>query len=308
MDTDIRARLTAFGHTRPIRFCSRDDAHTLSRLLTRAKNAYFARDRVLRMLGHDRSVAARMRWGRGRWFKGLFAVDALTYDLGAAAPIVAPVRAGLGDDVVLWGGILVNQRPGDAHAWHVDVEQCRWGGVNVWLALKNVTPQSALRLIPGSHAYGRALLDLIARDAVDARDDEAVLAAARGFDPQARIEVIAPDPGQFVVFDGLAWHSSHNATSTKRSSLLLQYCRSDHVITTPTPCAQGWRWDGALAPCALVSGDDLSGANHVTPRPFGPRRVILTAPNAGPNAGPSATAARPTRGRLPQPAHAGSLG
>lgn len=275
MDAEIRARLAAEGHAGPFRFCSADDAEAMSRLLTRAKNVFFARDRLLRLLSQDRTVLSHVRWGRGRWLKGMFATDSLTFDLGVAGPILDPVRAALGDDVLLCGSILINQRPGDGHAWHVDAEQSRWGGLNVWLALRNVTPDSALKLVPGSQAYGEALADLLQRGEIDPRDDDAVLAAARRFDPRARIEIIAPKPGQFVVFDGLAWHSSHNYTGRKRSSLLLQYCRSDQVVAAPKQTAEGWRWDGPPGPCALASGRDISGGNTLTSRPFGQRRLVL---------------------------------
>ncbi len=59
----------------------------------------------------------------------------------------------LGPDVLLWGSIIINQKPSGKHAMHVDAEHVTWDGITVWVAMQNVVSGASFSVIPGSHLF-----------------------------------------------------------------------------------------------------------------------------------------------------------
>lgn len=56
------------------------------------------------------------------WDKGRAVGDRMLYDIASRPAILEVVTAALGPDVVLWGASAVSRAPGQAHAWHSDIE------------------------------------------------------------------------------------------------------------------------------------------------------------------------------------------
>ena len=80
------------------------------------------------------------------------------YDLAAHPRIVDAVASLLGDDVIVWGTLLLCKPPHDSEfvAWHQDGEYADYLGgtpaVSAWLALSDSTTENGcMRVIPGSH-------------------------------------------------------------------------------------------------------------------------------------------------------------
>ena len=80
------------------------------------------------------------------------------YDLVLYPRIIERVSEILGDDVVVWGSLILSKPPHDDGfvAWHQDGEYATFLGgapaVSAWLALSDSTTESGcMRVIPGSH-------------------------------------------------------------------------------------------------------------------------------------------------------------
>ena len=80
------------------------------------------------------------------------------YDLVLHPRIVDRVAEILGDDVVVWGSLILSKPPHDDGfvAWHQDGEYATFLGgapaVSAWIALSDSTTESGcMRVIPGSH-------------------------------------------------------------------------------------------------------------------------------------------------------------
>jgi ectoine hydroxylase-related dioxygenase (phytanoyl-CoA dioxygenase family) len=80
------------------------------------------------------------------------------YDLVLHPRIIDRVAEILGDDVVVWGSLILSKPPHDDGfvAWHQDGEYATFLGgapaVSAWIALSDSTTESGcMRVIPGSH-------------------------------------------------------------------------------------------------------------------------------------------------------------
>ena len=85
--------------------------------------------------------------------KGRAASSPVYFEIATQPAIVDRVAAILGDDVMLCGASLTERAPDQIHPWHTDVHLALSPGraVTVWLGLDNVTVNTALRMIAGSH-------------------------------------------------------------------------------------------------------------------------------------------------------------
>src|SRR5262245_37728564 len=87
------------------------------------------------------------------WVKGLAPRDPLIYGLASRPELLRWLSELLGSHVYLWGAQLIEKQPGEAHAWHTDVETSHPAGrfVSVWIGVENTSAKSALQYISGSH-------------------------------------------------------------------------------------------------------------------------------------------------------------
>ncbi len=255
------------GFAGPFDLVAGSAAKALTRSLSRAKSRMFFRHRVLSRLPLMDTRFLVGRWGTARWQKGIHAVSGEVYRLGADRRIVGRVSQVIGPDVLLSGSMIINQRPGDFHTWHVDAEQMEWNGVTGWLALENVSAKSTLRVVAGSQRIG---LPPPPYDDVGL-DDDLVLAEARHHDPDCRLFSLPAEPGQFYILARGLWHASRNDSTNTRYAIVLQYCRPDVPVRWPI---QGTAHRKMLPsdvayeiPCCLVSGEDRFQKNLVVAPP-----------------------------------------
>jgi hypothetical protein len=197
------------------------------------------------------------------WFKNMHTSLPAFFDLATHVDIVSKVRALLGEDVIAWGVTVKSLRPGRAHRWHVDVEHKHWNGVSVFLALRNVTLQSTLKLISGSQLLCDAPQDLAANT------DREVIKAAQ--DRGIRGDLVSVDmkDGEFFLFAGRLWHGSENTSEVLRHAVILQYTTSDTTVRVPTTWEEPIRWHSVYPPCVLVSGSPGGSQNTLVTRPTG---------------------------------------
>jgi ectoine hydroxylase-related dioxygenase (phytanoyl-CoA dioxygenase family) len=147
--------------------------------------------------------------------------------------------------------------------WHADVEHLEWPGVTVWVGLRNCTPASSLRLIPGSHLYPTCPQEHPRAFDGSSITDQAVLNHARAFDPEATVVTPPVSDGEALLFAGPLWHASRNTSESRRMALILQYCTPAQMVQVPLNFDPPVRWATERPPCLLVRGQDLSGVNRV---------------------------------------------
>ena len=208
------------------------------------------------------------------WYKSLHVYDSACYRAAARPEILDRLTPILGPDVLLWATQVMVKPPSQNHRWHVDIETLAWRSVNVWVALKNVTLQSTIQLVPRSHHFGPCPQDLERSEQLDLGDGDAILQAARRFDPDAELVSIDLRPGEFVIFDGLLWHGSENTTDATRSALLTQYSPTDVDTRIPATFEPPIEWKTERPACVVVRGQDQAGRNRlVDPGPMATRSL-----------------------------------
>lgn len=205
--------------------------------------------------------------------KSLATVDRFFFDLGTRPQILSLVRDAIGEDVLFWGVAFLTRVPGQAHTWHTDIESA--GGdkfVSIWIGLENTSRETSLKLVPGSHRYGKPIQQ-VAHEHGRRRQDVAdldVLGWSRGFDRQAEIVQPAVEDGEALVFDGRLWHASKNVTQGKtRRALLLQYAAADQELPNPDVTQLEWpfRFHREPMPAIVVSGNAGTRQHKLVPPP-----------------------------------------
>lgn len=216
------------------------------------------------------------------WRKSRAVTERVLFDVASSPRIVSPLRPILGPDIILWGARFVRRRPGQVHAWHVDIESAAPGRrfASVWIGLKNTTRVSGPAFVPGSHRFPRTIMELQDANGHDGQhaDDATVLAWAKGCDPEA--EIVQPEitDGEGLIFDGRLWHGTLNRRATgARMALLLQYAEADAPVFMPDPAVVEWPLRLVAEPrppVILVSGEGNRGGNRqVRPPPAAKRRL-----------------------------------
>lgn len=225
----------------------------------------------------SRRTLARLRRARERppldWRKGHAATSDDYYALAADDMILDLVTVLIGENVLLWGAYLVTRRPGQAHAWHTDIESSapRAESVSVWIGLAGTDARSSLKLVPFSHRFG-VTVQQVAHERGKGRDDVSdadVAEWARERELRSEVLTIGMGNGEALVFDGRLWHGSHNTRPRgTRHAVLLQYATPATPIRAPKGFA--WPFEAQKAPkppCIVVSGRDVEGANRTVPGP-----------------------------------------
>ncbi len=268
MGVDQTRSFQESGFAGPFNLIDTPDVNALTKALSRAKSRMFFWHRMLSRMPLIDKWFPLSRWGTAKWEKGIHAVSGEAFHLGADHRIVERVSQLLGPDLLLSGSMVINQRPGDFHSWHVDVEQGEWKGVTVWVALANVTTKSTLRVVAGSHRIGMSP----PAGPTTALDDEAVLAEARRHEADCQILSLVAEPGQFYILAGDLWHSTWNESSKIRYAVIFQYCRPDVQVRWPVrerlhntelPIKAAYK-----IPCFLVSGEDRHQKNLLAAPPL----------------------------------------
>jgi quercetin dioxygenase-like cupin family protein len=233
------------------------------------------------------------------WDKGRAATDRLLFDFACHPELLALLRPHLGNDIVLWGVSVQERRPGQAHAWHVDIESAApgWRFASVWIGLVNTSRESGLSLIGGSHRFGKTIQE-VQHDKGWRRgqaSDETVLAWAKEFDGEAALFQPGVTDGDALIFDGRLWHGSLNRRETgTRTALLLQYAEADAAVFMISPDRLEWPFKPVTSkrpPVITVSGTGNADANRVVlPPPTSPsdaltliteRHVLSALPDPG---------------------------
>jgi mannose-6-phosphate isomerase-like protein (cupin superfamily) len=209
------------------------------------------------------------------WDKGMAVSERFVFDIATRPALVGKLRRLLGDDIILWGAIFAERGPNAVHPWHCDFESSapQGGFVSVWIGLENMRETSALKLVPGSHQFGRTIQEVQASHGYrrSEADDARVVEWARDYHPEA--ELIQPDleNGEAIVFDGRLWHGSQNHSPDKiRTALLLQYTRGNTSVYMPD--LTQLEWPPRLIvdqrpPVLRVCGQADEVANRVEPEP-----------------------------------------
>lgn len=216
----------------------------------------------------SRRIAAVKGLGipKGPWFKSIFTANPAVLEIANSGVILNRIKALIGDDVMLWGAVFVKADPGHLHRWHADIETAyAQKTCSVWIGLENVDKNSSLKLMSGSHRFGKSVQEVaFSRDLNRlAAGDEIVLSLAKEFDPNSAIEQPDVKVGEAIFFDGQMWHASHNLNPEEpRLALLLQYA---------TPQLKVRHWESienpylslgiSKPPCILMSGIDRFGYN-----------------------------------------------
>ena len=217
------------------------------------------------------------------WFKGHAAVNAAVYEIATRRKIIALLQPLLGNDIVLWGAMLVRRAQYTRHVWHSDLDtaapHCR--AISIWIGLRNTSDTSGLRFVTRSHLFGRSAQEVMAELNVDRNllTDERMLQIARTMDPAAQIARAGHRDGDMVLFDGRVWHSGYNeGTRGTRTALLLQYAAADNPIPMPANLDYTWPWkttDTPRVPTILVSGSARNSVNRIVPAPMPPLKEAL---------------------------------
>ena len=248
----------------------------------------FARSECRRIMRRLRKAPAPLDWSKGH-----AASARIFHDLSTHSEILDRVEALLGEDVMLWGASLVVRRPGQAHAWHTDLETSGETGrtVTVWVGLENTNRRSSLVLIPHSHRFAVSLQQ-VAFDSGKRRGEattEDVVAWARQRDSRSGAVQLATGDGDALMFDGRLWHGSLNTNRWgTRTAVLLGFATPDTPIRIPDPEAH-YEWpfrflEYPRAPCIMVRGTDQHAINRMVaaPAPDRARASISAAPDADP--------------------------
>jgi ectoine hydroxylase-related dioxygenase (phytanoyl-CoA dioxygenase family) len=169
--------------------------------------------------------------------------------IASSSIIVDKLKPILGENILLWGYKLICQEPNKYHRWHVDVEHYKWPGVTVWLALKNLNEKTSISLITHSH-------DLpITPQELNTNLTEEIVKIAQKINSNCELKTLFLQPLEFIVWNGMLWHSTKNESSVERYSIVLQYCNTKQRPMYPlTYNIPNTLWCSERVKCILVSG------------------------------------------------------
>ena len=252
------------GVVGPFRLLEDSCIEPVHRQLRLAKAKLFFWHRILsRSLVLD-NFLPKTRWGKAKWKKGMHLVSSVTYALSTHAAILDKIESIHGSNILQWGSMLITQRPSVMHRWHADIDCLECDGITVWLALKNVTEMTAMKVITRSHHLPVHPGQLESSHGLDTSDDNAVLKSARALDSTCEINVLDVKPGEFIIFSGQIWHSIHNRSPQTRSAITFWYSPTRAKVKMPVDEYQlPIVWDSRPTACCLARGTDEYGRNLI---------------------------------------------
>jgi ectoine hydroxylase-related dioxygenase (phytanoyl-CoA dioxygenase family) len=201
------------------------------------------------------------------WIKSPHEKSEPIVKIAADKNIVDKLKHILKDNILLWGSLFVEQKPGHRNSWHLDVEHCNWNGATVWIGLKNLNNKTSLSLITYSHLLNSSPIELKQKNNLNCDNDQDVLKEAKKLDPRCELKTFYLNPGEFVLWSGKIWHSTLNESSNMRQSIILQYCTPDNLVKIPSNFEYpNTQWSETKPPCILISGKDNYKYNKVLTR------------------------------------------
>ena len=259
------------GIVGPFRLLTDHEIDPILRKLTRDKAKLFFWHRVLSRSRFLKNFLLGARWGRAKWEKGMHLVSPVTYGLSTDSAILDKIESIHGPNLLQWGSLLITQRPGVMHSWHVDADCLECDGLTVWLALKNVHEMTTMKVITRSHHLSVHPVQLERSNGLDTSDDNAVLQSAQELDSTCKMNTLDVHSGEFVIFSGRLWHSIQNRSRQLRSAITFQYSPTSAKIKMPLG---GYRfpfvWDDQPVSCCLVRGTDEYKRNLLVKPPGRP--------------------------------------
>jgi mannose-6-phosphate isomerase-like protein (cupin superfamily) len=227
-----------------------------------------------------------------QWYKSRPTTDRILYQLAAQPHLMALLRPLLGEDIILWGGDIVERKRRAIHPWHVDIESAAPGArfASIWIGIEHTNRKTSLKMISRSHAFGVTVQQVQAENGYGRgqASDERILDWARERDPDCAL--IMPDmkDGEGLIFDGALWHSSHNRQRKgRRTAVLLQYASADTAVLKADLNNLEWPLrliENPRPPVIVVSGKGNAAVNPV-----------VAPPVAGPHKKPVSALAKPIR-------------
>ena len=194
------------------------------------------------------------------WLKGRHTIDKTIAEIACLPTILNVLRDILGEDILLWGSQIIEQKPGKRFRWHIDQEHKVWKGVSVWIGLKNVQPFKSVSIVSGSHLFNSDPADCLT-DSSDPLQLQLVVSNHAG---NSKIIDLNIKDGEFFIFHGKTWHATRNETDSSRYALLLQYCTPDQKVKAVKDMDYpNIMWHSFSPECLLVSGTDRHKVNRV---------------------------------------------
>ncbi|MCH2170269.1 phytanoyl-CoA dioxygenase family protein [Myxococcota bacterium] len=210
------------------------------------------------------------------WFQSLHTMSAALASIGRRPELLDRIEQLLGKDLIQWAGIRFEQNPHERLLWHTDTEYDHWGGVSTWMGIQNVTPETALKILPGSHRFPASPEDIQHKYGLDLTrmlDDDEMLSELQrilpDLDNEPRVLRVPVHDGEFVIFDGKLWHASHNPSDCERVAMGMRYSSPDQRIRIPLTYLPPLIFDPTRPPCLLVRGEDRFGVNRIVEAPQG---------------------------------------
>jgi hypothetical protein len=170
----------------------------------------------------------------------------------------------LKENILLWGSLFVEQKPGGQSTWHLDVEHGSWDGATAWIGLKNLNEKTSLSIITYSHLLNTTPIELKKKINLDCADDDAVLREAKKIDSRCELKTFYLKPGEFIIWSGRIWHETLNESNKVRQSIILQYCTPENKVKIPLNFDYpNTKWSEIKPTCVLISGKDNFSYNTV---------------------------------------------
>ena len=256
LDKDELDKFQTLGFAGPFQLIEPEEVGSLTKDLAREKAKFFFLNRILSRLPGMGQQLPIARWGKAKWHKGIHAVSPKVHQVSAEPAITDRVASIIGENIILWGSLMLTVKPSDKPSWHVDAECRGWDlfeGASVWLALSDVDQQSCMRVVTRSHNLMVSPEEL-KHTGLNIYDDGAVLEAVRQFEPESECVSVDTKPGEFFIFARHLWHTGGKGSKT-RNSLLLQYSQPTSTVRKPLTFNPPIRWDSRTIPCTLVRGE-----------------------------------------------------
>lgn len=254
------------GFVGPFRLLEPERVDSITKALAAEKDKFFFLNRSLSRIPGLQKQFSEARWGKAKWHKGMHVVSPKIYQISKEPAILDRVSSIIGEDVILWGSLMLTVKPDGKPSWHVDAECRGWDlfeGASVWLALSNVDEKSGMRVITRSHHLTDSPEEL-KHHGLDIYNDEAVLDVARKFEPESQCISVITKPGEFFIFARHLWHTGGKGSKV-RNSLLLQYARPSTTVRKPLTFNPPVVWDTRPVPCILVKGENQDKKVLVAP-------------------------------------------
>jgi ectoine hydroxylase-related dioxygenase (phytanoyl-CoA dioxygenase family) len=164
----------------------------------------------------------------------------LVFDLATHPAVLAEVERAAGPELLLWRTTFWIKEPGARRLeWHQDTYGRAHLGyqriVTAWIAIDEVGPENAVRLVPGTHHT------FLPSEVYEEETHAAALRASRDLPPppiEGPTVTMSMRPGQFFVFDQHVLHGSPpNGAPVRRAGLAARFIPTDaDQWEMPEPC------------------------------------------------------------------------